>query len=451
MPPTPRARIWRALALAATLVVVAGSGVPARRGPTKVQGRTAVVRRGPMVATVALGGDVSSMKNTNVGVEVEQLSERTREVVILTLVPEGSLVKKGEILCTLDASGYVELVDEQAIEVEKATVELRTAELDREAARLTLREFEEGLADEQVRDYETRIMLADSEARRSANRADWTAAMLERGYLSLNDLHQERRGVMKNQIDLADARRGQSVFRRYTSKKNRRDMESKVDAAEEKLRMAELAHRTQLGRLDHFRKQVALCTIRAPHDGFVVYDDGWWSDDQQVKVGTKVFLGKALINLPELDNLTVLVQLHESIYDRVKVGMPATVRVAAIPDRDLRGHVAKVAQLPERNWFVGIGNMSFIVTIAIDEPVENVLPGMSADVSVVSARKPDALIVPSEAVRVVGRRARCRVVGPGGVVDREVTLGLAERDEVEILSGLTEGEVILIDPAPSKQ
>ena len=440
-----RSAVWGAVGLAATLVVVAGSGVPARRDAA-VGGPTAAARRGPLVATVALGGDVSCDRGMAVGVEVEQLSERTREVTILSLADEGSLVRKGDVVCRLDASGYLELVDVQRIEVEKAAAELRTAELDQGAARATLREFAEGLADQQVRDYQTKIGMAEADAARAADRAEWSRGMLTRGYISVAELAEERRSVMKNQLDLEGARRGQDVFRRFTAPKNERDMESRIAAAEEKRAMADLGHRTQIQRLAHYQKQVELCTIRAPHDGLVVYDDGWWSDDVQVRVGAKVFLGKALINLPDLAHLTVRASLHESFRDRVQVGMPATIVVPAVPGHTYRGHVSKINQIPWRNYFVGIDHMRFIATIAFDEPPGDILPEMSAEVRVERARKPDALVVPGAAIRAAGHRTTVVVVTPAGDVVREVTMGLTDGDDVEIVAGLAEGEVVRLTP-----
>lgn len=441
-----RSAVWCAIGLAATLVVVAGSGAPARRVSDILRGPTAVVRRGPMVGTIALGGDVLCLKSMTVAVEVEQLSERTREVTILSLAEEGSTVAKGDVLCRLDASGYEELVDTQRVEVEKTTAELQTATLDREAAQATLREFSEGLADQQVRDYQTRIGVAEADAARAADRAEWSKGMLDRGYISVAELADERRALIKNKLDLEGARRGQDVFRRFTAPKNARDMESKISAAEEKVSLAELAHRTQLSRLEHFRKQVELCTIRAPHDGLVVYDDGWWSDDTQVRVGAKVYFGKALINLPELDHLTVLASLHESFYDRAQVGMAAEITVPAVPGRTYRGHVLKVAQLPERHWIVGRDNMHFIATIVFDEPSENVVPEMSAEVRLEAGRKPDALMVPPQAIRADKHQTTVVVVTPEGDSAREVKLGMVEREAVEITGGLAEGEVVRLFP-----
>ena len=84
---------------------------------------------------------------------------------ILSLLPEGTTVKKGDVLCTLDSSAYEELLRQQQIALEQAQAEHRQAELELEVARLAVGEFENGTLKQTLQDYRGQIALARSDLR----------------------------------------------------------------------------------------------------------------------------------------------------------------------------------------------------------------------------------------------------------------------------------------------
>ena len=70
---------------------------------------------------------------------------------------------------------------------------------------------------------------------------------------------------------------------------------------------------------------------------------------------------------------------------------------------------------------------------------------MSATVRIATQAKPNVLLVPSRAVQPVGRQKIARIVRGGRIVETEVTTGLTDKQQVEILSGLQEGDVVVVD------
>ena len=146
---------------------------------------------------------------------------------------------------------------------------------------------------------------------------------------------------------------GLEVYQRFSVPSTLRQLKSRVHSAESAL--AYQAMRVQLTqeRLDKIQQQIEYCTIRAPHDGFLVYGD---DDTRMVRIepGMSVRRKQDLFMLPDLSRMEVLTLLHESVADEVRVGMVARVRVEGLPGRVLEGHVESVAQLPMQDRWTDI-------------------------------------------------------------------------------------------------
>jgi HlyD family secretion protein len=435
------------LIFAAALMAVAGSGAPPTSSDRRVAGLpSAVVRRTDLEVTFGGGGNVGSSKFTMVSCEAEHLGDGAGAMTILSLVPEGTLVKKGDVLCRLDSSDYEELVRQQEIELERSTSEKAQAELDLKAAEEALREYRDGQAVQSELELRGKVTLAEADRSKAKNRLAWVRKMLARKYVSAAEVTAQEDAWLRTEVALAQANSDYRHFRLFTRPKVTLELEAKIAGFREKLAYSTMCVRSNRERLEHLKKQVELCTIHAPHDGFVVHCELAWFEDPKVREGIQVYQGQPLCSLPDLAGLNVEMSVHESIVDRIRPGMPARIRVGSRPDRILAGHVESIDPLPRRNWRVGLDVFHFMAKVKIDEVVPGVLPLMSADVEVVTDRRPNALVVPAEAVTYEDDRPLCYVAGPTGLRRRPIRVGKAGRDLVEVLGGLAEGEEVILRP-----
>jgi len=189
--------------------------------------------------------------------------------------------------------------------------------------------------------------------------------------------------------------------------------------------------------------QVERCTIRAPHDGFVIYA----KDERrniQIEPGMSVRQRQDLMYLPDLRQMEVVTSLHESIVKAVEKGMRAQVIVEGLPGRKIEGHVNQVADLPTFDWRSDV--RYFDGKVKLDNPPEGILPGMTAHVEIALDRKEQVLAVPTNAVAHEGGRQVCYVVRDDGLERREVRLGDGTSDLLEISEGLKEGEQVVVNP-----
>jgi HlyD family secretion protein len=123
--------------------------------------------------------------------------------------------------------------------------------------------------------------------------------------------------------------------------------------------------------------------------------------------------------------------LHESVVKDARPGMRALVRIEGLPDRLLEGHLESVTQVPtQQNVFSDV--KYFIGIVKLDAVPKGLKPGMTAEVELVTARKADVLVIPADALTVEQGHDVCYVAHGDEIERREIKLGQATRDLLEV-------------------
>jgi HlyD family secretion protein len=370
-----------------------------------------------------------------------------RGQTIIFLIPDGTTVKKGDVLCRFDSSAFEEMARLQEIDVRRAIAERRQAELDLDSNRVGLRAYRDGEVAQQTDAFRGQIALMRADLQRATEKLAWTERMLKIRYVSATAVANDRYTLLSMKEGLRQAEGGFEVFTRYTAPKVLRELESRIEAADERLAFATLQLKNQEKRLAKIRRQIDSCTIRAPHEGLVVHADVVYGPELHLREGMQVHQGQPMFFLPDLAHLVAAISLHESISARVKVGMQARLRIPAFPNRVFTGRVTRIDQLPKWNWRAGMDIWHFEARVAINEAPKGVLPDMSAEVQIITGKRKDALVVPTEALTFEDDRPYCYVAASGGLERREVRLSPAGRDLLEVLEGLSDGDEVVLHPS----
>ena len=154
-----------------------------------------------------------------------------------------------------------------------------------------------------------------------------------------------------------------------------------------------------------------------------------------------------VLRLADLDTMTVRTQVSEADVNRLAPGMPVYFNTLGQPERQWSGTLRQVLPTPEVVNNVVLYNALFDVP----NPDQVLMSQMTAQVFFVLERTADTLLAPMAALGpVTGHGASTvHVVGPGGKVEqRAVTVGVRNRISAEVLSGLAEGERIVVGPWP---
>jgi HlyD family secretion protein len=421
------------------------------RRPLSERYTIAGVRRANLNPTLSASGQVQSAKRTEIECQLENITVGVRgqrlaaggASVLLRAVPEGTFVKRGDVLAVLDSSDYEELLRVQRITVERAKADKLQAELDCEIAKLAVREFRDGTMKETVEDFQARITLARADRERAQDRLDWSRRMKEKGYVPASTVTSDQFRLAQSALIVQQEESAFTVYQKYTAAKTIRELEGAVMGAEAILQYQQLRTQRNLDRLATLEKQVELCTIRAPHDGFVIYANDP-RREVTIEEGMPVRQYQRLFFLPDLNDMEVVAMLHESIVDEIQPGMTAKVEVEGMPDQSMEGRVASVAPLASFEWRSDVRYFQGIVKLK--NPPHGLRPGMTAQVEIAMPPRENVLAVPSEAVTLADGHDVCFVVGDAGVERRAVKLGEVTGEMTEVKNGLREGEQVVLNP-----
>ncbi|HVT14676.1 MAG TPA: efflux RND transporter periplasmic adaptor subunit [Thermoanaerobaculia bacterium] len=172
--------------------------------------------------------------------------------------------------------------------------------------------------------------------------------------------------------------------------------------------------------------------VRSPASGVVIAKD--------VVQGAAVQPGMKLYRIAGLDRVWVDAQVYQADLPRVRAGQQATVRLSALPGRELSGRVALIFPTLDP------ASRTAQVRIALPGPVHGspaLLPDMVAEVEL-GAAQGEVLVVPDGAVLYTGPRTLVFVdEGGGRFRSREVRLGARSGDVYTVLSGLAAGERVV--------
>ncbi|MFF2450256.1 efflux RND transporter periplasmic adaptor subunit [Neobacillus sp. NPDC058068] len=159
-----------------------------------------------------------------------------------------------------------------------------------------------------------------------------------------------------------------------------------------------------------------------------------------VQNGERVNNGQVVAHLTNYKDLQTVVQIDELDIPKIKNGQTVSLKVNAYPDESFTGKVTAVAE--EGSSANGVS--TFDVTIHIDKP-DNLKVGMSAEASILTASKENALLVPLDAVYTRNNQKYVIELTDSqnsGTEQKIVKTGLANEDYVEITEGIAEGQTI---------
>ena len=445
----PWGKAWLALVV---LLVLAWGSYPS--SPTRVdlsRVPRVAARRTDLAVTLRAAGQVESSVQTTIRCELENITGKRRNkagaTTILSLVPEGTRARAGDVLCRLDPSEYEELARLQQIVVAQARATHQRAELDHDTAEIGLRQYVEGIRPVEIIGFQGRIALGSAQVSRLADRLEWSRRMLVKGYCSHADVSGQANALERAEFALAQDRAALQNFEKFEIFRTSQSLESSVESTKVVLTFQTLRLRAEETRLSKLEQQIARCTIRAPHDGQVILahqpkrglmiEEGLWVRQKQ-----------ALINLPDLSRLEVHVWLHETVVDQVRPGMRAWVRLEGFP-RMLHGEVATVDLLPitDRNSRLSPEVQYYRSRVRLAEVPPGLPLGMTAEVEISIAVRHAALVVPAQAAILENGHHVCYVVGRDGLARRPVSLGHTTPDLLEVVEGLAEGEEVALPQA----
>ena len=232
--------------------------------------------------------------------------------------------------------------------------------------------------------------------------------------------------------------------------------ENIAEEAQERARFSSAQRKFNLEKykLADIELQIDAATIEAERPGLVVYggsDQGSSrfrsSNQEAIQEGATVRERQPILTIPDMREMAVSVDIHESAVQRVAVGQPAVVHIDAFPDARLTGEVIKVAVVADSaNSFMNPDLKVYPSQVRIEGTHDWLRPGMSAQVEILVANLEDVVYVPVQAVSYFGSDQVVYVSRGGAVERRVIEVGDFSDSFIEVVSGLEQGEEVLLLP-----
>jgi HlyD family secretion protein len=349
----------------------------------------------PLVYSLRATGDISPMMQVDLFPKVSGYLERID-------VHIGDIVKQGQVIAQIDPTDFVQKVRE---------IEAKVAQ-----AKAQLTELETGTRTEELRQAEEAVKQAQSRFENAKQQRERIDALFKRQVISKKEADTAEMEYTVAEAQLASSQQQLNLLRQGARQEVR-------DATQAKLREMEAILEQEKTRLKNAK-------IVAPFRGEITR--------KYVDAGALVSSSTPLVNLVHTETLKIVASVLEKDIPLLKPGMKAKVRVESYPDRIFEGRVEAI------NAALDLSTRTLQAEIYIPNLSRALKPGMFSNLEVVLVEKPQALVIPREAVVESGEETAVFVVKGKQAFRQLVTLGYEQDRTVEILKGLNEGDQIII-------
>ncbi|MFQ5857140.1 MAG: efflux RND transporter periplasmic adaptor subunit [Anaerolineae bacterium] len=356
---------------------------------------TATVQRGTITATVEATGIVQPARQA-------RLSLQTGGVVEEILVEVGDQVVQGDVLLRLDTTELERSVRQAELTLEMRRTALWNAEAGPDAAEVEIARVNVLQA---TMEYQAAQAAYDEIANRPGADSSGGAVALENARVAyqraMAEFERVIGGVAPEQIER---------------------LQNEVTAAE-------LA-------LEEARAHLAQAELTAPFDGTVLQVD--------VQEDESVGPNQLLMVMGDLTRLEIVAQVGEIDVGEVRAGQFADVRLDAFPDQVLLGEIMQVSPAAATEG----GASVFQTTVKLEGTDLPVKAGMGAKLEITTREKAGILVLPSRAIQTLGQQKVVKVRRGGQTHEVEVITGITNGELTEVVEGLQEGEVVVIERSP---
>ena len=448
-------------------------------------------RQGPLSISVNVAGTIKAREKLILRNEVEGMT------TILSIIPEGTVVKAGDLLIELDSSSLVEERVNQEIAAKNAEADFIGAREDLEViknqaqsdlddaimfyqfAQEDLKNYIEGNYPMLLKEAETDITLAEGTAKQAENLLEGSRRLAEKEFITATDLEQVELSARDSKLRLELRQDAKRLLEKYTYTRQITTLESDVKRTSMALERAERKAKADViqaearleaitsqfeqeqARLAKAISQLEKMQIIAPMDGLVVYATtsragGFRGSSQEpLEEGRSVREREELIHLPTTASFRAEVQVHETDRSKVFPGLPVRLTIDALPGKTYYGIVNSVAPLPnaQTSWMNPDLKVYDTDIFINDDVVDGLLTGMSCLAEIVIQSYEDVTYVPVQAVVLVENEHFVYIVSNGEIEQRKVEIGLDNNRMIHVKSGLEAGEKVRLEPplAPSER
>lgn len=327
--------------------------------------------------------------------------------------------------------------------------------------------LEDGEAQQKLRQLNDELLLHKAELAVARQTVEASERLAKKNFVTQAALENDQVNFEKVSLSVKTAETSLDLFRKYEfpkqcetflsayrealhkTQRTLRANRSKLAQAESKFQTAKRRYEMQLAKKEDLERQLKACVIRAQQPGLVAYGDlnasSYYRYNEPIEEGANVRLRQTMLTIPDMSQMGVRLNVHESQVKRVRLGQRALVRVDAEPGKTLEGRVAELAVLPDSSSTRYTPNVKvYPCTIHIDGAHDWLKPGMNAKVEIIVDQLADVLFIPVQSIEVENDHHFCYVNTGSRLERREVSTGVFNDEFIEVRTGLQPGEEVAL-------
>jgi HlyD family secretion protein len=375
-------------------------------GGDKEDSLYAEVKKGDFEITVFVAGELEAKNSVKILGPQQLEGLGIYQVKIADLVPEGTVVKKGDYIGELDKSDLAAKLKDAYSDVQKFETQLEQARLD---SALQLRQTRDELVNMEFTVKEKEITLEQSTYEPPAT-------------------------IKQIQMDLEKTKRSLEQ-----AKKNYQLKKSQMIAKTQEVVVSLQKIKDKYDRMLELEQQF---TINAPEAGMLIYYRDW--DGNKRVVGSQVHAWNPVVaTLPDLANMISKTFVNEVDIRKIKEKQKVVITLDAYPEKKLKGLVTSVANIGEQN--PKNDSKVFEVTIQVQDKDSVLLPAMTTGNNIIVDVVKNVLFVPLETIHTDDKNnSYVFVANKFKIEKRQVKTGKTNENFAIIEAGLSAGEKLLL-------
>lgn len=366
---------------------------------------SAVVQKGEFKIFVNASGELKAKNSVKIKGPGGMRPAGIYNTTITDMVPEGTVVKEGEYVASLDKTELSTKTKEAQNELDKIQTQLEQAKID---TAIDLRAIRNELINLKFGMDEKKLQVEQSK-------------------------YEPQMVIQQAEIDLQKTKRdfGQLEQKYELSKTKSIAMISEIMAS---LRTEQL----KLNRLNELGKEF---TIMAPKGGMVIYSRSW---NGKVSAGSQISSWNPTVaELPDLDDMISKTFVNEVDISKIKEGQDVKIKVDAFPENEYTGSVIQVANIGEQ--LKGYDSKVFEVTVQLNEADSILRPAMTTSNEILTYTFDEVVFAPLEAIYNDSLTFVYKNDN-GTTVKQEVIVGESNDNQVIIEHGLKAGDEFYFTP-----
>jgi RND family efflux transporter MFP subunit len=364
------------------------------------------VKNGDFSVSITMSGETRATKSVTLSSPGAWYGSNMQ---IVWLIPEGTIVKAGDVVATLDSGVVVKALTDQQSQLNISLSELAKMEADHKAT----------------------MNQSQAELKNAQFQFELSKLSFERVRFEAEVQQKEKELQLKKDSISVEQAKEKIITQEEINKSESNKIKVQIQKARSDVEKA--------------KRDLQTFTLRAPMPGLVVYMNNW-STGRKIAMSDQVWNGEPLISLPDLSHMQTVGGINEVDVSKVKQGQKVTVKLDAFPEREFHGTVTSVGTIGQQaDRSSSVKTFEIVVDINESDPI--LKPGMTTSNEILIQTVQKAISIPLESVFSKNGKTVVYKINGGSPKELIVETGVRNSNFVTITKGLSAGDkVTLRDP-----